>query len=310
MLTYNQEHFIAQAIESVLMQKTSFDYQLVLGEDCSTDSTRKICDKYGEQYPNRIKLLPALDKNIGLIFNYMRTIAACDGTYIAICDGDDYWIDELKLQKQVDFLESNADYAIVGSNLNKLYENGEIVPSKKNRVMSVYEFEDLIFGNLVPSVTALFRNIQLNDALPEWIVQFPYGDWPTYLWTIKHGGKIHFLEDVTAAYRMDIGVSAKIRKTNSTIAKLNLEILECILSETNFLHKSGIISRSIFNSKIKLMTNYNREKKYFNSLKLFVKIIVRNKKKYHTIKMYSYSFLKSKKIIYILIIFSLINSKL
>jgi glycosyltransferase involved in cell wall biosynthesis len=73
-LTYNQEKFIAQAIESILMQRTNFHYQLVIGEDCSDDKTRLICDKYAEDYGNKIKLLPSPDKNTGLITNYMRTI--------------------------------------------------------------------------------------------------------------------------------------------------------------------------------------------------------------------------------------------
>jgi glycosyltransferase involved in cell wall biosynthesis len=293
MLTYNQETFIAQAIESVLMQKTSFDYQLVIGEDCSTDSTREICEKYSQDHVNSIKLLPNLKNNIGLIANYMRTIIACDGKYIGICDGDDYWIDNLKLQKQVDFLESNSDYHIVGSNYIKLFSDNRLIEDKKFREKLVYEFDDLIFNNLIPSVTVLFRNISQSDHLPNWILNFPYGDWPTYLWVLKNGGKIHFLEDVTAVYRMDIGVSAKIRKNLIDIEIINLNILECLASDESFFHKKEIITESINKTKTTLMNSYNKEKKYLKGLKLFFEIITLEKNRFDFMKFYIYSVVKS-----------------
>ena len=114
-ITYNHARFIGQALESALMQKTNFDYEIVIGEDCSTDNTGLICKKYAEMYPDKIRLLQN-DKNLGVIENFKRTLYACKGEYVALLEGDDYWTDELKLQKQVDFLESNRDYAIVFHN--------------------------------------------------------------------------------------------------------------------------------------------------------------------------------------------------
>ncbi|ULC60572.1 glycosyltransferase [Flaviramulus sp. BrNp1-15] len=294
-LVYNQEQYIAQTIDSFLTQKTNFNYQIVIGEDYSTDKTRQICEDYQKKHPERIKLLPSLSKNIGLISNYMRTIKACDGEYIAICDGDDYWIDEYKLQKQVNFLDNNPDYSIVGTNYMKLYKDNRLVEDKKDRKKAYYEFNDLIFKNLIPSVTALFRNVPMKDPLPNWILNFPYGDWPTYLWVLKNGGKIHFLEDVTAVYRMEIGVSAKIRKTLSDIENVNLNILKYIASDNNFLHKNDIIQTSIKQTKKSILAEYNREKKYLKGLKLFIQILIQQKYKFTFIKFYTYSLLKSIK---------------
>jgi glycosyltransferase involved in cell wall biosynthesis len=144
----------------------------------------------------------------------MRTIKECDGKYVAICDGDDYWIDEYKLQKQVGFLESNPEYSIVYTRVRKLFPNGEFKESNATPKKITTDFEDLILDNYIPSATVLFKNLQYSGKLPFWIVKFPYGDWPTYLWTVKDGGKIHFLDEVTAVYRMDIGESFKIRKLN------------------------------------------------------------------------------------------------
>ncbi len=288
-LTYNQEQFIAQTIESILMQKTNFTYQLVIGEDCSTDMTRIICEKYVIQYPQKIKLLPPLEKNIGLIANYIRTIAACNGKYIAICDGDDYWIDELKLQKQVDYLESHPDFSIVFTKMKRLFSNGEFKEMIIENQKSCTTFEDLIFNNFIPSVTVLFKNNQKNEKIPSWLIHFPYGDWPTYLWTIKDKGKIHFLDEVTAVYRIDIGVSSRIRKVNSDVMRVNLNILKCIANDTGFSHKSTAINESIFSAKKNVMASLNREKKYLASFKMLFHIMLNYKQKNQVAKLYLYS---------------------
>ena len=293
MLTYNQEAYISQAIEGVLMQKTNFNYQLVIGEDCSTDNTRQICEQYAKNYPQKIKLLPNLNKNIGLIKNYIRTIKECHGKYIAICDGDDYWIDKYKLQKQVDFLETNPKYYIVGTNLKRLYNDGTLESSNENKLKPNFGFNDLIFDNVIASVTVLFKNIQKNATIPQWIEKFPYGDWQTYLWTVKEKGKVFIMNDITAVYRTDIGVSASIRKKHSETAKINLKIVECIASDSNFSHKRDIVKKSIFQHKKNLMNCYNREKQYIKALKVFFGLLLSGKEIGKLTKFYMYSLKKS-----------------
>jgi glycosyltransferase involved in cell wall biosynthesis len=115
MITYNHEPYIAQAIEGVLMQETNFPIELVIGEDCSTDRTREIVLDYQRKHPEMIRVITA-QKNVGAHKNSLRTSKACRGKYIAFCEGDDYWTDPYKLQKQVDFLEANPDYGLVHSN--------------------------------------------------------------------------------------------------------------------------------------------------------------------------------------------------
>lgn len=293
LLTYNQESFIAQTIESILIQKTNFNFQIVIGEDCSADATRTICETYATNNPKSIKLLPALEKNIGLIANYMRTIKACDGKYIAICDGDDYWIDELKLQKQVDFLELNPQFSIVYTKVLKLFPDGTLKESVPKSSNNEANFNDLIFDNFIPSVTALFRNNQSKSDVPKWIEGFPYGDWPTYLWTIKDGGKIHFINDVTAVYRTQIGVSAQVRKSHSNTVLVNLNILICMLNDESFKHKKSIINQAIQKHKIRLMTSYNREKHYYKGVKQYLSIFFKEKPNFKLTKLYLYSIYKS-----------------
>lgn len=294
MLTYNQEHCIKQTIESILKQQTNFPFQLVIGEDCSSDATRIICEQYVRDFGGQIKLLPSPKKNCGLIANYMRTIAACDGKYIAICDGDDYWIDELKLQKQVDFLDENPDYSIVYTAVKRLYTDGKMIDYNYNLNKKQLDFDDLIFDNFIHSVTALFRNIQHNEnSIPQWITNFPFGDWQTYLWVLKDGSKIHFMDDITAVYRMNIGVSFTYMKKNSVFTAVLIDILECIYKDENFSHKKEIVASSIQNRKKDLLTCFNREKSYSIGFQLFLRILKTTNKKPQFVKFYLYSFFKS-----------------
>ena len=293
LLTYNQEQFIAQTINSILMQKANFNFQIVIGEDCSTDGTRSICETFSEKYSNKIKLLPALEKNIGLIANYMRTIKACEGKYIAICDGDDYWIDENKLQKQVSFLEDNPNYSIVYSKLKKLFPDGTFKESIQRKLKQAGDFDDLVFENVIPSVTVLFRNRQNISAVPTWITNFPYGDWPTYLWILKDGGKIHFMDEITAVYRMHIGVSAQVRKSSSNTLLVNLGILKCIWNDSGFHHKKSIVLRAIQKLEVGLMTSYNREKQYLKALKQYIFNLRQETLNFKLTRLYLYSIYKS-----------------
>lgn len=294
MLTYNQEQCITQTIESVLMQKTNFYFQLVIGEDCSTDATRSICEKFARDFGATIKLLPSPEKNIGLIANYMRTIAECDGKYIAICDGDDYWIDELKLQKQVDFLEGNPKYSIVYTAVKRLYADGTMTAYTYHLNRSELDFDDLIFDNFIYSVTVLFRNVQSNESrIPSWISKFPFGDWQTYLWVVKDGSKIHYMSDITAVYRMNIGVLSTFMKKSSVFIEVLIRILKHVYEDENFSHNKEIIASSIHKRQKDLMTCFNQEKTYLKGFRLFLSIFITTDKKSQFIKFYLYSVFKS-----------------
>lgn len=124
MVAYNHENYIAKAVESVMMQITNFKYKLFIGEDFSTDKTRKICIEIKEKYPNKIELL-LQSENTGGFKNSQDIYKICyesDANYIALCEGDDYWIDPFKLQKQVDFLEKNPTFSCCAHKSNTKYE--------------------------------------------------------------------------------------------------------------------------------------------------------------------------------------------
>ena len=118
-ITYNQEQTIAQTLESILIQKGNFTLELIIGEDCSVDATAEICKEYQYRYPDKIKLL-LQDTNQGLVKNYIDTLKLCSGQFISVCAGDDYWCDEYKIQKQLDFFDKNPEFGVVSTGGYKL----------------------------------------------------------------------------------------------------------------------------------------------------------------------------------------------
>ena len=116
--TYNQEDTIRRTLDSILMQQCHIPYEIVIGEDCSTDSTRSICEEYVKEHPDTIRLF-ANKKNKGVINNYIDCILECRGKYIADCAGDDFWTDPLKLEKEVTILETHDDVTLVHTDWNR-----------------------------------------------------------------------------------------------------------------------------------------------------------------------------------------------
>ena len=110
-ITYNHEQYIRQCIEGVLAQKTSFPIEFIIADDCSTDETKSICEEYAKNNPDIIRLISS-SANVGAVENEQRALLAAKGKYIATCEGDDYWTDPLKLQKQVDFMAAHPDYSV------------------------------------------------------------------------------------------------------------------------------------------------------------------------------------------------------
>lgn len=170
MITYNHESYICEAIEGVLMQKTSFPIELIIGEDCSTDNTRKIVREYEERYPEIIKAQYP-EKNRGMINNFLTVLQSASGKYIAYCEGDDYWTDPFKLQKQVDFLEENKKYSFCCHRYNRLYvESNEFKNDLHEELFSdrrVLEINSALFARywLTQPLTTVFRKEAINEAL-------------------------------------------------------------------------------------------------------------------------------------------------
>jgi len=198
MITYNHEKYISQAIDSMLMQKTNFDYEILIGEDCSPDRTREIVLEYKSKYPDKIKLL-LQENNVGMMQNFIDTLKACSGKYIALCEGDDYWTDQYKLQKQVDILEAHPEYSMC-------YTARNVVDNKNNFIRvekypnKIYTTKDVVEGFIPSTQTILMRNyINLSEFMIK-NIGHPSGDrLVTYYCSLM--GDIYYLDEITACYR-------------------------------------------------------------------------------------------------------------
>ncbi|HXP69060.1 MAG TPA: glycosyltransferase [Candidatus Dormibacteraeota bacterium] len=203
MITYNHERFIRQAIESVLAQKVNFDFEIVIGEDCSTDSTRAIVAELQQQYPELIVALMR-PHNLGAMRNLQETLAACKGQYIAFLEGDDYWTAQHKLQKQVDFLDARPDCAISCHRTQFTDEmnsgHSSVFPSLP---AGTYSIDDLLRGNFIMTCSAVCRWRSMG-RLPDWFLGLKLADWPMFA-LLARAGTIELMDDVMAAYRVHSG---------------------------------------------------------------------------------------------------------
>lgn len=172
-ITYNQERYISQAIESVLMQKTDFSIELLIGDDSSADGTADIVMFYASKYPEII--IPVIrEKNIGASANYYDLLKRAKGTFIANLEGDDFWTDPMKLQKQVDFLESSNDYIGCSHRCSIVNSDGIVISDKEpkwiiqKQIYKLSDFKGLFLPGHPNSI--VFRNIFLKSAFDDSII--------------------------------------------------------------------------------------------------------------------------------------------
>ena len=198
-LTYNQETYIAQAIESVVSQQTNFPIEIVIGEDCSTDGTRAIVQRHALSHPDRIRPL-FRERNLGLMNNFTGTLGECRGEYIAVLGGDDYWIDNAKLQKQADLLDDQPDCSACFHAVrvvDEAFGNPEdTIPPYK----PIWTIEDLINGCSIVACSNMFRR-EIAAALPAWYHKMEMEDWPLHFLNAERG-VLRMLPDVMAVYRI------------------------------------------------------------------------------------------------------------
>ncbi|GAA4019922.1 glycosyltransferase [Hymenobacter fastidiosus] len=216
-ITYNHEKFLRQAIDSALMQQTKFEVEIVIGEDCSTDSTRDIVLDYQQRFPGRVKaLLPKA--NLGIMGNLMATLAACTGDYIALLEGDDYWTDPQKLAVQLATLEAHpecalcihdaemfSDEVIVFANQEQMTSRlySEQFPQMMSAARPVISQEEIIqLGWGIPTASMFFRRSALQ--MPQWFSGVYSGDYTLQLLITQHGS-IYYVPRVMSRYRVHTG---------------------------------------------------------------------------------------------------------
>lgn len=206
-ITYNQVNYIKKTIESVLLQKVNFKFEIVIADDFSTDGTREVILEYSKRYPELIKLI-FQDKNVGPSINWKELISYPKSEFIAYIEGDDYWTNPNKLQKQVDFLEENSDYVLSFHKVEILNSENKIVEDFITKVPNNYESIETLasLGNYIHSPSIVFRNV--IDELPIEIMSSPLGDYFMNMLLARHG-KLKYFNNTMAVYRYGVGIHSK-----------------------------------------------------------------------------------------------------
>lgn len=199
MTAYNIGDYLEEAIESVLSQKTNFKIELIIGENCSQDNSRAILKLYKDKFPGIIQAL-LHETNIGLTPNSIATQNACTGKYIAFCDGDDYWTDSNKLQKQIEFLESNSDYSASCHQAETIYMDGSTEAHLFGQTTNTtFGVNDTLFERKFHTSSLVYRQEiwDMAEGIPANILS---NDRAIYIMVAMHG-KISYLNDVMCIYR-------------------------------------------------------------------------------------------------------------
>ena len=210
MVSYNQEQYVCDALDSILMQKTDFAYEVIVSDDCSKDRTVEILNDYAVKYPN-VRVITG-EKNLGYPNNQRRSLEAATGKYIALCDSDDYWTDPYKLQKQVDYLEAHPECAICFHNVMHIYDGTTahrslLVPLDFPSELTI---EDVITRRwFLATNSEVFRREYVS--FPDWYDSVLHIDYVLNLIISQHG-TLHYIPDVMSVYRHTaISVNAQHR---------------------------------------------------------------------------------------------------
>lgn len=200
--TYNHGLYIEKCIKSIMEQETDYSYKLLISDDVSTDNTKDIINEYKKKYPDKIDVI-FRENNLGAMENFIETLNSVHSEYVALCDGDDYWSDNKKIQKQLDFLESHKDFSLCFSQTLISFEDKS--QSDVVHPLNIKEdltLDDLIKENHIPANTVVYRwRYKEEDSL---INEFPKnivpGDYYLHLMHAKEG-KAHFINEIMTFYR-------------------------------------------------------------------------------------------------------------
>lgn len=269
-ITYNHENYIEDALIGFLIQETDFPFEVLIHDDASTDKTAKIIRKYEKKYPSIVKPIYQKENqhSKGIKPNRVYNFPRAKGKYIALCEGDDYWIDPYKLQKQYDILENNPNYGLVHTNCkilyqdrNKLYDANELFGIINRQIRSKSElFYLLLTSQLrIRTATVLFRTEEFYKIKPNNFI-FLMGDTPLWL-DLSQQTNIYYLDRITAVYRVlrnsasrsenkKKNLRFKLSMTEMRIyycQKYHYKIPEAILNK----HNNNLINYTIYDSSYK-----------------------------------------------------------
>lgn len=200
MIAFNNERVIEQAIKGVVGQRFNEPFELVIVDDCSTDSTFAVAEKWQKKYPDIIKLYRNKN-NIGLQANYLEAYSHCTGKYLALCDADDYWCSARKLATQVKYMEEHPECAVTFHRVVNLYESDGTMSLSNGGQKADTTIADIARSNYITNCSVMYRR-ELVDltALPDWILSDFFPDYATHMFYAAKGS-IHYFKRPMAVYR-------------------------------------------------------------------------------------------------------------
>lgn len=213
-LTYNHEAYIAEALESILMQRTDFDFEIIVSDDCSTDNTQAVIREYQKKFREKFFCIYN-EVNIGVIPNLVQALQHCKGEYIGCCDGDDYWTDPLKLQIQVDILEQDPQFVVCAHSV-AIKMPDQLLHQEIDESLKITDGRALALGNYVPGASVLYKNFSSVMPFPHWISECRINDWAMFVY-LGQFGKIKLLGREMSVYRFTkSGIFSKLSSVDST----------------------------------------------------------------------------------------------
>ena len=294
-ITYNHVRYIRQCLDGFLMQKADFAYEVLIHYDCSTDGTTEIIREYEVKYPNIIKPIYESENQYqsgkpsgSAVWNYPRA----RGKYIALCEGDDFWIDPYKLQTQVDFLEANEDCSLVISD-GFYFSDSEKELKRINPIDyesdAFVSFHDLVFEKnfLIPTASMMFR--AKYAYMPDFCLSAPVGDKPLRMWCALNG-RVYYFAKEQVAYRIgSVSSFGKKVSRDSDYAKKIYERMESFYKAfddySNYIFHDDILMlldkeaymlyQRIRDYKTMSMTKYFKRLPFISKFKYFIKRIIR-----------------------------------
>ena len=267
LIVYNQVDFVKECIEGALKQQIDYSYEIVIGDDHSTDGTHEVCNAYAQKHPNLIRYYKR-EKNLGMVSNWAETIGNCEGKYIAICEGDDYWTDPHKLQTQFNYMESHPNCAFCFHKVKELDADGVHEDKLNVQHKEQFHLNDILNKNYAHTPSIMFRADQLT--IPCFFYNAMPGDHTLQCILLRNGGYAFYMKEAMAVYRKHEGGiwssdGGKKFAVERAITKINLYNYLNITDEkivdnpyymlADFFAKNGYSKMSFFNY-YKLLLNH------------------------------------------------------
>jgi glycosyltransferase involved in cell wall biosynthesis len=277
--TYNHEAFIREALDGFVMQKTNFPFEIIVHDDASTDSTAQIVKEYEVEYPHLFNNIYQTENQFSIEVMSVTKILlnAASGKYIACCEGDDYWTDPRKLQKQVDFLEGNEAYSAVFHNVEQRWEGFErtvlYLKDEKYSTSRTLIFKDIVGHNIVPTCSLLFRKEIVSKSYLKipWD-QLDYGDWVIVL-LLALENSIYYNPSIMGVRRMNERSLWGMKDIKWQIEKI-LNTRD-IIGSSNLLSASEVEMLKIYNNELLLKYYDIRPSNYLLGITKVLKFFIR-----------------------------------